>query len=121
MAPARVLVIEDDADVREALAEALRGAGIEPVLAGDGLEGLDVLTAGVSPRVILLDHRMPRMAGDAFLRAIRADARWDAIPVISMSAGPGVLEEPVYARLHKPFDLDDLLGVVLSLCDDAIA
>ncbi len=116
-----MLVIEDDADVREALAEALRTAGVEPLLAGDGLEGLAALAAGASPSVILLDHRMPRMCGDAFLQALRADARWDAIPVISMTAGPGALQGPVYARLHKPFDLDDLLGIVLSLCADAVA
>jgi len=115
-APA-VLIIEDDADVREALADALSGSGVEVTLAVDGLDGLERLETGVAtPAVILLDLRMPRLGGEAFLQRIRADSRWEDIPVITMSAGsPRPGEAAVKAHLQKPFELDDLTRIVLSL------
>jgi CheY-like chemotaxis protein len=113
-----ILVIEDDADVRAALAEALADAGLLVHLAEDGVEGLDLLNGGPSPCVIVLDLRMPRLGGLEFLHAMRADPRFEHIPVISMTAGteaPGRGE--VLAHLDKPFDLDALLEIVLSLTE----
>jgi two-component system, chemotaxis family, chemotaxis protein CheY len=116
--PARVLIIEDDPDVREALADALVEAGVRVAVAVDGLDGLEQLAASPLPAVILLDMRMPRLGGEAFLRTIRADRRYDAVPVISMTAGGEAPDrDEVVAHLQKPFDLDALLDVVLSLCE----
>jgi len=115
---ARILVIEDDPGVREALEDALRGAGMGVDSAVDGIDGLERLRRGLSPSVILLDLRMPRLDGQAFLRELRADPRHAAVPVITMTAGtaaPG--REDVLAHLQKPFDLDDLLGIIGSLCE----
>jgi DNA-binding NtrC family response regulator len=112
-----ILVIEDDVDVREALADALGYAGLGVELAEDGQVGLDRLHAGCSPAVILLDLRMPRMSGEGFLQAIRADARFEHVPVITMTGGGDAVEDGVVvARLRKPFDLDQLLEIVVSLC-----
>ncbi|BDG05384.1 response regulator [Anaeromyxobacter oryzae] len=114
----RILVIEDDAAVREALADAIAEAGLVVDVAVDGIDGLQRLRAGDPPAVILLDLRMPRLGGPEFLRALRADERFEHVPVISMTAGvDGPDREPVVAHLRKPFDLDDLLGIVLSLCE----
>ncbi len=117
-----ILVIEDDADVRAALAEALQDAGLRVHLAVDGVDGLDMLNAGPRPCVIVLDLRMPRLGGLEFLRDMRADPRFEHIPVISMTAGtetPGRGE--VLAHLGKPFDLDALLEIVLSLTEASAA
>lgn len=116
MGPHRVLIIEDDADVREALSDALAGSGLAVTLAVDGLDGLERLERGERPEVILLDLRMPRLGGEEFLERVRADPRFDAIPVITMSAGSGRPEgEDVSAHLTKPFELDDLTRIILSL------
>jgi two-component system, chemotaxis family, chemotaxis protein CheY len=117
-----ILVIEDDADVRAALATVLADAGLCVRLAADGRVGLEQLRSGARPSVIVLDLRMPRLGGLEFLREMRADPRFDQIPVITMSAG---LEAPgagdALAHLHKPFDVDDLLGIVLSLTEATAA
>ncbi len=111
-----ILVVEDDAAVRTALAEALEAAGARAVVAEDGLDGLRQLRAGVRPSVILLDVGAPQLGGDALLRALRTDARFEHIPVITMSAGPDPSKEAdVVARLREPFDLENLLQIVLSL------
>ncbi|HEX9398776.1 MAG TPA: response regulator [Anaeromyxobacter sp.] len=116
----RILIIEDDADIREALADAMRDAGAEVVVAADGVDGLARLRDGARPVVILLDLRMPRLGGEEFLREMRADPRFEHIPVITMTAGSSVAEgTDIVARLHKPFDVDDLRQIVESLFDVA--
>jgi CheY-like chemotaxis protein len=117
-----ILVIEDDSDVRDMLADALRLAGLEVELAADGLTGLDRLRGGACPSVIVLDLRMPGLSGVEFLREMRSDPRFEHIPVITMTAGsdPGDHHD-VLAHLSKPFDVDDLLGIVLSLTEASAA
>jgi two-component system response regulator MprA len=110
-----VLIIEDDADVREALSDALAGSGLEVTLAHDGLDGLEKLERE-RPSLILLDLRMPRLGGEEFLARMRADARFDAVPVITMSAGSGRPQgEEVQAHLQKPFELEELTKLILTL------
>ena len=116
MSPQRILIIEDDADVRETLGDALRGAGLAVDLAVDGIDGLERLRAGPAPSLILLDLRMPRLCGAEFLRALRADEAHAHLPVITMTAGSDPAGgDGVAAHLHKPFDLHDLLQIVLSV------
>jgi CheY-like chemotaxis protein len=113
----RILVIEDDLSVREALASAMTEEGLRVDVAADGMDGLRRLRTGDRPAVILLDLRMPRLGGEDFLVALRADQRYADIPVISMTAGSNAPDgDAVVAHLRKPFDLDDLLGIVRSLC-----
>jgi CheY-like chemotaxis protein len=111
-----VLVVDDDTAVRAALAEALEGAGLRVDLAADGAAGLEHLRRGPPPAVIVVDLRVAQLRGEEFLRELRADPRFEHVPVITMTAG---LEPPdgdgVLAYLHEPFDVGDLLGIVLSL------
>lgn len=117
-----ILVVEDDADMREALAEAMADAGLLVERAEDGEAALERLRAGCSPAAILLDLRMPRMSGERFLRTIRGDHRFAHLPVITMTAGTdGVEDGEVVAHLRKPFDLEQLLEIVVSLCEAAPA
>ncbi len=112
----RILIIEDDADVREALGGALRGAGLAVDVAVDGMDGLERVRSGPTPSVILLDLRLPRLCGEEFLHALRQDEAYAHVPVITMTAGSDPPDgEDVVAHLHKPFDLQDLLAIVLSL------
>ena len=79
----RVVIVEDDVQMRSALGLILRGFGAE-VLAeiGDGLEALEVL-ASEHPDLILTDCQMPRLDGIALVRRLRA--RGDHTPVIMIS------------------------------------
>lgn len=116
----RILVIEDDARVRASLAKALGDAGLGVDHAPDGRSGLAALKNGARPSVIVLDLRLPRLCGVEFLHEMRADPRFEHIPVITMSTGDAS-DPDTHAHIHRPFDLDDLLDIVLSLTEASAA
>jgi CheY-like chemotaxis protein len=122
MAHRRILIVEDDEDIRTVLAEAMCAAGVEVVVARDGVEALERLHAGPPPAVVLLDLRLPRLGGQEFLDRIRSDPRFEDLPVITMTAGSGRAEgDEIVARLQKPFDVEDLRRIVESLFDAVAA
>jgi signal transduction histidine kinase/DNA-binding response OmpR family regulator/HPt (histidine-containing phosphotransfer) domain-containing protein len=110
---ARVLVVDDSASAREALAEMLGAWGIRASAAESGEQALDMLAqaadAGQPYELVLMDYLMPGWDGVETIRRIRADARCGAPPAILMVSActrEGVLEEqgelPVDAWLSKP-------------------
>ena len=116
-----LMIVEDDADIREVLQMILEGDGYSVLIAKNGDEGLKVLQkASVLPLVILLDLQMPVMSGQEFLKHLRAnsDPKFSQIPVVILSAGrievPGGLQ--ANDRLTKPVDVDRLLGVIEKYC-----
>jgi CheY-like chemotaxis protein len=120
--PNRILIVEDDLAVRDALAEAMAGSGAEIDVATDGVDALARLRSGPRPSVILLDLRLPRLGGEDFLREMRADPRLEHLPVITMTGGTSAAEgNGIVARLHKPGDLGlgDLREIVMSLLEVA--
>jgi CheY-like chemotaxis protein len=83
----RVLVVEDHADTREAIAELLECEGHVHGVACNGQEALEWLAAQTElPCLILLDLRMPVMDGWDFLRAVRLAPKWEDIAFIVVSA-----------------------------------
>jgi CheY-like chemotaxis protein len=106
---ARVLVIEDDRDMRDALVEVLRLEGFEVESAGNGADGLAHARAH-HPDVILLDLMMPIMSGWEFRAEQRKDPRIGEIPVIVMSAYHSDLD--VAESIPKPFHLDDMIAAI---------
>ena len=114
--PRKLLLVEDDAGIREALVECLASIGAEVVAAVDGLDGLARLREGPPPCAILLDMRMPRLDGNGFLEEMRRDPRYAAVPVISMTAWKARPAQPVYRHLEKPFDLDEIASLLRQLC-----
>jgi CheY-like chemotaxis protein len=113
----KILVVEDDANVRGAICELLREEGYEAVPAGDGTEAIAVLgTSGELPGLILLDLMMPGMNGWQLRMWLRDDPVYSSIPVLILSA----LEDlPTEARalaaadfVLKPVDGDKLLQAV---------
>ena len=121
MALSRVLIIEDDPGIREALAECVASFEVQVSTARDGLEGLERLRADPAPDAVLLDLRMPRLDGDGVLTALREDPALRAIPVVAMTGFVEPPELPVHAFLKKPFDLDELAKVLLRLGREARA
>ncbi len=104
---ARVLVVEDEHELRELIAHWLETRDYQVSEAADGQDAVELLEAGLDPDVILLDLTMPRMDGRAFLEWLRANPRHQDRKVIVAS---GYLDEsiPVDAdrAFSKPFRPD---------------
>ncbi len=115
MAHGTVMVVEDDALIRDAVIEILADEGIAAVGAHDGEDALAQLRAdGVPPDVIVLDLMMPVMNGWQFRAEQLRDPRLARIPVVVMSASdPCGISADVHVR--KPFAIPVLLAAVRSL------
>jgi len=117
-----VLVVDDDPDVRETLAELVSRSGRAVYTAGDGSEALSLLDAATVPRpcLVLLDLMMAPMDGRAFLEHVRARDDVDQFPVLVVSANPHTLPKSllpgVLGTLRKPFAVEDLLAVLDEHC-----
>ena len=112
---AKVLLVDDDRDLREAVAELLRREGFEPVCAANGKEALDYLVGGGTPRLILLDLAMPTMDGERFRAEQLKRPAWEAIPVVLVSSRadtPDLAHRLHCAYLTKPFEIGALLAAV---------
>lgn len=111
----RILLAEDEEDLREVVCEWLRADGFEVVPVADGQEALARLSRDPAYDVVLLDHEMPGPRGLEVLETLRT--RGDRIAVLLMS-GSLVLEAAELARLglgpvlHKPIALTALSAAV---------
>jgi CheY-like chemotaxis protein len=118
-----VLIVDDDLDIREVLAETLEGRGFEVATAANGLDALTVLRRmPVRPSVILLDLMMPIMDGYAFLERRRTDPVLASIPLAIVTAGHGVDRDRLgddFDIVKKPFDVPLLVGVLRTLTSGA--
>jgi CheY-like chemotaxis protein len=119
-----VLVVEDDASIREVVAEVLSDEGYSVHTAQDGREALRELEAGLEPRLVLLDLMMPVMDGWSFLAEIeRRGMRRPPTAIVSASSSrrrdPALKD--VVAWLQKPVTIHELLGLVHRYCRDGAA
>jgi CheY-like chemotaxis protein len=110
----RLLIVEDDPDIRESLGELLAAEGFEVSLADNGRSALDLLSSCEKlPQVILLDLMMPVMSGEQFRAAQLADERISAIPIVIMSAARELAQTgermQAAAVLKKPLGVDPLV------------
>ena len=112
-AAAPLLLVEDDRDLREVLAESLRLEGYEVLEAVDGADAVARLRSGARPALVLLDLVMPRMDGRQVVAAMRADAALSGIPVVLVTGTPPRdLDGQVEAILRKPVGLAALCGCI---------
>ena len=111
-----VLLVEDDHDVRETIAEVLTDEGYVVVTAADGHQALEQLRGGLRPFAILLDLMMPGMNGYQFRAAQRAEPAIADVPVIVLTADRLIdqkaAELDAAAYLRKPTPLDELLSTL---------
>ena len=117
---AKILIAEDEPDIRELVAFTLRFAGHEVVTASNGEEA--VQTAGREfPDLILMDVRMPRMTGYDACRVMKANPELKDIPVVFLSAKGQEseiqtgLEAGAEEYLLKPFAPDQLTDRVRAI------
>jgi CheY-like chemotaxis protein len=114
-----LLVVDDDAAIREIIQAVLEVEGYAVFTAADGAEAIARLRAGLRPRLILLDLRMPGMDGRAFRDVQAAEPDLAAIPVVILSGdgdAPRVAASLGLEWLLKPVHLDHLLAVVARHC-----
>jgi two-component system OmpR family response regulator len=117
MEPARrVLVVDDDDDIRTLVCLILASEGYETIPASDGLEALRLLHERERPSLILLDIMMPRMDGEALVAVLNMSPDLRTIPVVIMSGHNDAWEKSrtwsARGCLVKPVDVDDLLSTV---------
>jgi CheY-like chemotaxis protein len=114
-----VLLVEDDRDIREALAETLEDEGFNVITASNGLEALKVIRGlPTHPAVVLLDLMMPVLDGYGFLAERRKDAALASIPVAVVTASQGVDRRQVDAGtaiIPKPIDVPRLVSLLDQL------
>jgi CheY-like chemotaxis protein len=119
--PTRVIVADDDPDLRELVAFALRGRGFDVVQAADGVAALASLGHGqtAADEIVVADVRMPELSGLEILTALRLPP--SPTRVVLMTAYPDLEtraragELGVDAFFAKPFDLDELVRAVVGL------
>lgn len=114
--PLRILVVEDDEEIRYIVGSALADEGWEVCEAANGRAALARLT-DYRPDVILLDLTLPGMDARAFRAEQRSRGLLMEVPLVVMSArrdAPALADElGAFATLAKPFDLDELIATVV--------
>src|SRR5439155_5659870 len=118
MSDGYILLVDDDASVREAITDALEEAGYAVMGAENGRVALDLLAQRPVPDLMLLDLWMPVMNGWQVVDAMRERGLLDRVPVVvltaALDAGPSL---PSHLQvMRKPFSLDSLLSVVRGHC-----
>jgi CheY-like chemotaxis protein len=107
----RLLVVDDDREIREALRTALEDEGYTVAVAANGAEAIHKMSER-PPRLVLLDLMMPVVDGWEVLDHMRADPELAGVPVCVVSALPGRRPPSADFVLRKPFAVEEVLGVV---------
>jgi DNA-binding response OmpR family regulator len=119
-ATARILLVEDDRDIRESIAEVLHEEGYRVSLARTGADALEQLgKSRPLPAAIVLDLMMPVMDGWEFWSLQQSHQDWASIPVVVISADTNAKDKasalhPI-ACLRKPLDIEELLAILARL------
>jgi two-component system, chemotaxis family, chemotaxis protein CheY len=105
----RVLLVEDDPGMRDAIRALLERVGYQVAAVNDGAEAWELLARGPRPAVILVDLYTPRMTGHDLVARVRRTPRLAAVPIIAMSGERASRDRPAAeAFLEKPFSREQL-------------
>lgn len=116
----RILIAEDEKDIRELIAFTLRFAGFDVLLATNGMEAVEVAEAE-RPDLVILDVRMPKMSGYEACRRLKENPQTAALPVVFLSAKgqdsevQQGLESGAEEYILKPFAPDELIQQVRDI------
>lgn len=118
----KVLLVDDEAGLREAVQAYLEDSGFNVQVASNATEGWDKLQLA-TPDVIISDIMMPQVDGYQFLEQVRQDPRYKALPFIFLTAR-GMTSDRIQgysagvdAYLPKPFDPEELVAIVTNLIE----
>jgi DNA-binding response OmpR family regulator len=117
MADAKILIVDDDQDIRHLLGHRLKAQGYEAVFAGDAISAVNQARTE-RPDLILLDLSLPAGDGYVVMERLRAMPALEGIPVIVVSARDPLSEEERFAQsgadafFRKPFDHEELVNAI---------
>lgn len=125
----KVLIVDDEMDIRIFMTTLLETSGFKPVVAEDGKQGLD-LARKHKPSLVIMDVMMPKESGIYLYRELKKDPELKDVPVIMVSAlarktfmhsqsvldayEGGQIPEPT-AYIEKPPDADELLETIQKI------
>jgi len=119
MAEGKILVIDDEQDIRDIFKDRLEKAGYNPILAENGEEAISILRSGdnmINVGVILCDIRMPKVNGIECIKFLRQQA--PGIPIVVITGYPDselagkLIAQGVKEYLVKPVDKEKMLDVI---------
>ena len=122
----RILLVDDDTALREALRICLEAVGYQCAEAQDGSAARDWLKEGHPVDLIVTDHQMPRVNGMELIKGLKGDVHTESIPIIFYSGklSPELKVQAIqagsYAVLEKPFSLEAFLALVSQVCGKTI-
>jgi DNA-binding NarL/FixJ family response regulator len=119
---AQLLLVDDEPGLREAVKDYLQESGFNVQVASNAREGWELMQKN-TPDLVISDVMMPQVDGYQFLKQVRADPRFKALPVVFLTA-KGMTTDRIQgyqagvdAYLPKPFDPDELVAIVENLLD----
>ena len=119
----RILIIDDEEDIRTYLSTLLADQGFQTVVAKDGAEAMKILQQEV-PDLITLDISMPEKSGVKFFREIKTDDRWKGIPVVIVTGVSEDFRNFISSRhqipspegfVSKPISPEEILNLVRTM------
>jgi two-component system, sensor histidine kinase and response regulator len=114
-----ILIVDDEADIRDSLREWLEDEGYSVATAADGAEALELLAGEQLPCVVVLDLLMPKVSGTEVYRRMQGDPRLATIPVVVSTSDPSRAPSGVLI-MKKPVSFKHLLGTIRQHCSCAV-
>ncbi len=120
----KILVVEDDALIRELDRVNLEAAGFEVALATDGFEGLEMART-VNPDLIVLDIMLPKMDGFKVCRILKFDDKFKHIPILMLTARIQEVDKETGfktgadAYMTKPYEPEELIKKINQILADS--
>ena len=121
--PKRILVVDDEQDIRTYLSTLLEDQGYTTVLAKDGVEAMKQVQTEI-PDLITLDISMPEKSGVKFFRDMKSEERWKKIPIIIVTGVSEDFKKFISSRqqipapegfISKPINQEEILAFVKKL------
>lgn len=122
----RILLVDDDAALREALRRCLETVGYQCTEAQDGSDAQDWLKEGHPVDLIITDHQMPRVDGMELIKGLKGQVHTESIPIIFYSGKlthelkVQAIQAGSCAVIEKPFPLEAFLALVSQVCGKTI-
>lgn len=123
--PFTILVIDDDPDVLDTVADLLEAGGYTALRADSGPEGLRLCKAR-KPHLVLMDSMMPGMNGAATLQRLKADPDTRRVPVVALSGATGpdiaeLMQAGGIGYIPKPIDPRTFAGLIAKFLKATVA
>ena len=123
MGTKKVLLVEDDLDVRDLLQDFLEAKGFDVIPAGTGKQALDflMLDGGSPPDIVILDLMMPLVTGWQVLERMRNHPQLARVPVVVLTAATADKPSGAAALVRKPFHPDLLVETMRTHLDGPVS